>query len=103
MSYKRTGLNELIVLILSSILLLAGAGAAVADIKLPAIIGDNMVLQQGGKVSIWGWAEPGEEVTGGVNWRSMKFAVKADKDGKWSFRLNPPKGERPFEMTFTRS
>ena len=83
------------------ILVLASAGVAVADIRLPAIIGDNMVLQQGGKVSIWGWAEPGEEVTVGVSWRSMKFAVKADKDGKWSFRLNPPKGDGPFEMTFT--
>jgi len=68
MSYKRSHLNERILLILSSILLLAGAGAAVADVKLPAVIGDNMVLQQGGKVSIWGWADPGEEVTAGVSW-----------------------------------
>jgi sialate O-acetylesterase len=83
------------------ILVLVGVGAAVADIKLPAIIGDNMVLQQGGKVAIWGWAEPGEEVMVGVSWRSMKWAVKADKDGKWSFRLNPPKGDGPFEMTFS--
>ena len=101
MSYKRTGLNEHIVLILSSILLLACAGAAVADIKLPAIIGDNMVLQQGGKVSIWGWADSGEEVTAGVSWNSMKWSVTADKDGKWSFRLNPPKAGRPHEMTLT--
>ena len=45
-------------LLMVSILLLAGAGAAFADVKLPAVIGDNMVLQQGGKVSIWGWADP---------------------------------------------
>ena len=32
---------------------------ASADVKLPAIIGDNMVLQQGMKVPIWGWAAPG--------------------------------------------
>ena len=76
-------------LILISILLLVGTGAAVADIKLPAIIGDNMVLQQGGKVSIWGWADPGEEVTVGVSWNSMKFAVTADKDGKWTFKIKP--------------
>ncbi len=101
MSYKRSSLNKHIVLILSSILLLACAGAAVADIKLPAIIGDNMVLQQGGKVSIWGWADPGEEVTVGVSWNSMKFAVTADKDGKWSFRINPPKAGGPYEMTLT--
>jgi len=101
MSYKRTGLSEKIVLILSSILLFACAGAAVADIKLPAIIGDNMVLQRSGKVSIWGWADPGEEVTVGVSWNSMKWAVTADKDGKWSFRINPPKAGGPHEMTLT--
>jgi len=101
MNYKRTGLNENIVLILSLILLLTGSGAAFADVKLPAIIGDNMVLQQGGKVSIWGWADPGEEVMVGVSWRSMKWAVTADKDGKWSFQMNPPKAGGPHEMTLT--
>jgi len=101
MSYMRTGLSEKIVLILSTILLFACAGAAVADVKLPAIIGDNMVLQQGGKVSIWGWADPGEEVMVGVSWNNMKFGVTANKDGKWSFRMNPPKAGGPYEMTLT--
>ena len=101
MSYKRSGFNGHIVLILSSILLLVIAGAAVADIKLPAIIGDNMVLQQGGKVPIWGWADPGEEVTAGVSWNNTKLAVKADKDGKWTIKINPPKAGGPYEMTLT--
>ena len=101
MSYKRSKLNEHIVLILSLILLLIGAGTAVADVKLPAVIGDNMVLQQGGKVSIWGWAEPGEEVMAGVSWHSMKWAVTADKDGKWSFQMTPPEAGGPYEMTLT--
>jgi sialate O-acetylesterase len=83
------------------ILLFAGAGAAFADIRLPAVIGDNMVLQQGGKVAIWGWADPNEEVMVGVSWHSMKWAVTADKDGKWSFKMNPPKSGGPYEMTLT--
>ena len=88
-------------LLIVSILLLAGAGAAVADVKLPAVIGDNMVLQQGGKISIWGWADPNEEVMAGVSWNSMKWAVTADKDGKWAFRMNPPKAGGPYEMTIS--
>jgi len=86
---------------LSLVLLLAGAGAAFADVKLPAVIGDNMVLQQGGKISIWGWADPGEEVMAGVSWHSMKWAVTADKDGKWAFKMNPPKAGGPYEMTIS--
>jgi sialate O-acetylesterase len=86
---------------LSLVLLLAGTGAVYADVKLPAIIGDDMVLQQGGTVPIWGWADPGEEVMVGISWNSMKWAVTADKDGKWLFRMNAPKVGGPYEMTLT--
>jgi sialate O-acetylesterase len=102
MSYKRIkligGLKPTL-LIVVSVLLLTSAGAALADVKLPAVIGDNMVLQQGGKVSIWGWAEPGEEVMAGVSWHTMRWGVTADKDGKWAFKMNAPKVGGPYEMT----
>jgi len=101
MSYEKGKLNEHVVLILSLIMMLAGAGITFADIKLPAIIGDNMVLQQSGKVAIWGWADPDEEVMVGVSWHSMKWAVTADKDGKWSFKMNAPEVGGPYEMILT--
>ena len=101
MSYEKGKLNEHVVLILSLIMMLAGAGITFADIKLPAIIGDNMVLQQGGKVAIWGWADPDEEVMVGVSWHSMKWAVTADKDGKWSFKMNAPEVGATYEMILT--
>ena len=85
--------------IVSFALLLASTGVVCADVKLPAVIGDNMVLQQGRKLSIWGWAEPGEEVTAGVSWHSMSWAVTADRNGKWVFKMNPPKAGGPYEMT----
>jgi len=74
-------------------------GGALADIKLPAIIGDNMVLQQGKAVAIWGWAEPGEEVMASVSWQPMQWGVKADKDGKWRFNVTSPKAGGPYEIT----
>jgi hypothetical protein len=46
-----------VIFALVAVLILAGA-TAYADVKLPAIIGDNMVLQQGVKAPIWGWADP---------------------------------------------
>ena len=60
-----------------------------------------MVLQRDMKVPIWGWAEPGEEVTVSVSWHSMEWAVTADKNGKWKFKMTPPQAGGPYEMTLS--
>lgn len=52
-----------------------------ADVKLPAIISDRMVLQAETTAPIWGWAEPGEEVT--VTLGKTTKTTKADATGKW--------------------
>jgi len=52
-----------------------------AEVRLPSIIGSHMVVQQGMKVPIWGWAEPGERVT--VAMRDKTATAVADKTGKW--------------------
>jgi len=101
MNQKRVRFSETIVLSVFVVLLLVSAGAALGDVKLPAVISDNMVLQGNKKVSIWGWAKPGEEVMVGVSWHSMKWAVTADKDGKWMFKMNSPKTGGPYEMTIS--
>lgn len=44
------------------LLVLCPAPAMLAEVKLPAILADNMVLQQGCELPVWGWAEPGEMV-----------------------------------------
>src|SRR5262245_29999500 len=57
---------------------------AAADVKLPVIFSDHMVLQQGIELPFWGWAEPGEEVTVTVAGKSV--TTKADDKGKWSVK-----------------
>ena len=52
-----------------------------ADVKLPALISDHMVLQQEAKANVWGRAEPGEKVT--VKLGDKSAEATADKDGKW--------------------
>ena len=99
MDRKRTTSIASNLMVLSLAVLLAGSGVVVADVKLPAIIGDNMVLQQGRPVSIWGWAEPDERVTVNVSWRSMSWTVTTGQNGKWSFKVTPPKAGGPYEMT----
>ena len=56
-----------------------------AAVKLPSILDSHMVLQQGEPVPVWGWADPGEEVT--VTFRNAKVSAKAGKDGKWQVKL----------------
>jgi sialate O-acetylesterase len=101
MSLRRTSLGVRVCSVVFGILLSAGAGSVVADIRLPCVIGDNMVLQQGKKATIWGWAMPGEEVMVEISWNSMRWAVKADEEGKWMFKMNPPEPGGPYEMTLS--
>ncbi len=60
--------------------------AAQAEIKLPAIIGDNMVLQQKQANPIWGWDTPGTDVT--VKFAGQTKTAKAGADGKWTVKLD---------------
>jgi sialate O-acetylesterase len=68
MKDKRIHFSKAIVLQVLLVLLLLSKTAIFAEVKLPAIIGDNMVLQQGKQTPIWGWAEPGEKVTVSGSW-----------------------------------
>jgi len=95
---NKNGVSKRMILAVG-LFVLSAVGTVVADIRLPAVIGDNMVLQQGKKVSIWGWAEPNEEVMVGVSWHGMKWGVRASTDGKWMFKMNAPKAGGPYEIT----
>jgi len=79
-------------------LLALGAGSALyAQVRLPKLVGDNMVLQQNTRLPLWGWASPGERVT--VSFQSQQVTAKAGKDGKWTVALAPVPAGGPFEMT----
>ncbi len=98
MSYKIIGFGKRVVLILSLVLLLVNAGAVFADVKLPAVISDNMVLQRGMEVPIWGWAEPGEKIEVRFGFYSYGWRTTTDKDGKWMVKIGPLRTGGPFEM-----
>jgi len=58
-----------------------------ADVKLPPIFSDHMVIQSDVPVHVWGWAEPGEKVT--VKLATKEAAVTTGTDGKWRLQLEP--------------
>ena len=79
-------------------LVAAASGPLSANVKLPAIISDHMVLERSAKVPLWGWADPGEDVKISLNGTSA--ATKADAEGKWiavlDLKDSPP---GPFELS----
>ncbi|MBW8036269.1 MAG: sialate O-acetylesterase [Planctomycetes bacterium] len=73
---------------------------AIADIKLPAVIADNMVLQQKSNAPIWGWADPGEKIAVSTSWKKSAKTTTG-KDGKWKLKLRTPKAGGPYDITIT--
>ncbi len=59
--------------------------SARAELKLPAIFGDNMVLQQQQAVPVWGWSTPGAKIT--VKFAGQSQSAVADASGKWLVKL----------------
>ena len=70
--------------------------AAFAQVRLPQLISDGMILQRDVPVNVWGWATPGEQITIGFNGR--KYKVKAGPDSTWQIRLEAMKAGGPFTM-----
>lgn len=73
-----------------------------AELKLPAIIGDHMVLQQKQANPIWGWDKPGTKVT--VTFAGQTQAATAGADGKWTVKLGAaPANATPQTLTIAGS
>ena len=68
-----------------------------AQLRLPGIFGDSMVLQRGMAIPIWGWADKGEKITVQFN-RQKKNTITAD-DGKWKLQLDAETAGGPFQLT----
>ena len=64
-----------------------------AEIRLPSLIGDNMVLQQNANVRIWGWSFPHNTITLSATWLNQSLAVKSDKTGYWEVVVPTPKAD----------
>lgn len=81
-------------------LLLLGLAASLhADVTLPAVISDHMVLQQGAEAPIWGWADPGESVT--VKIGAATKSTTADSEGDWSIKLPIQQPGDPTTLTIS--
>lgn len=67
-----------------------------ADVRLPALISDHMVLQADNPTPIWGWANPGESVT--VTLDNASVSTTADQTGNWNVKLPPHPVGGPHQL-----
>ena len=80
-------------------ILLLFASTLFAQLELPALFSDNMVLQQQFEAPFWGWANTGEIVIAKGSWNNTAIEVETNTNGKWSLKLPTPKAGGPYIVT----
>ena len=72
-----------------------------AKVRLPHMIGDNMILQQNTEARLWGWDKPGQSVSVTVSWNQQVYTTKTDKNGRWQVKvMTPAASYQPLSITF---
>ena len=69
-----------------------------SQLKLPAILTSNMVIQRDISASIWGWAAPGEKISVAASW-GESAKTQTGTDGNWKVKLPTPKAGGPHTIT----
>ncbi|GIW86243.1 MAG: 9-O-acetylesterase [Isosphaeraceae bacterium] len=82
--------------VLMVVAFVADAGTAWADVRVPSLFGSHMVLQREQENPVWGWAEPGEEVTVQIGPQSQ--TTRAGADGRWRVKLAPMAAGGPYVL-----
>jgi sialate O-acetylesterase len=85
--------------LISFLIAFAFSQYAQADVKLPKLISDGMVLQRDKPLKIWGWASPGEKVT--VSFIKKNYSVVTGTDGKWQIITKAISAGGPYDMTIS--
>ena len=65
-------------------------------LRLPALVGDGMVLQRDMAIPVWGWASPGAVIT--VDFNGKTYHAVTGSDGKWMLKLAKQKAGGPYEL-----
>ena len=66
-----------------------------AEVKLPAIVSSNMVLQRNTTVVLWGWSDAKEKITIEASWLKEIMNIKADNEGNWRIEVKTTNSKEP--------
>ncbi|MEO6637554.1 MAG: sialate O-acetylesterase [Ginsengibacter sp.] len=70
-----------------------------AEVRLPAIIGNHMVLQQNSEIKLWGWCDPSEKIKVTSSWNNGTDSTIGIADGKWMLTMKTPTAGGPYTVT----
>ncbi len=74
-----------------------------ANIRLPAVIGSHMVLQQRSAVTVWGWSDVSEKVKLRTTWDTTTYTTTGSTSAKWEIKINTPVAGGPYQVTIEGS
>ena len=87
------------ILLLSGALLVPSSSDADQDVlRLPAVIGDSMVLQRDRTVALWGWDRPGQDLQVRADWLETGVLARAGEDGRWQVSVKTPGAGGPHSI-----
>lgn len=89
------------ILFLAAILFPALFLRSAAQVRLPRLVRDSMILQRNVPVNIWGWASPGETIS--IRFHGKRFKATTAGDGRWSVKLPPLQAGGPYTMSIDAS
>lgn len=72
-----------------------------AKVKLPAIIGSGMVLQQKAKANLWGWSAPSQKVTIRTSWDNKTYTTTSSSKGEWTSQVQTPSAGGPYTIVIS--
>lgn len=75
------------------------SGTMMANVSLPNIFGDNMVLQRNSEVKIWGWGNPKEEIKLVSSWNNQEYRVTANNQAQWELKIKTPEAGGPYTIS----
>ena len=84
-------------------------GVSLAELEVPSLFSDHMVLQRGMQISIWGKATPNDKITvklspeqsAQATGKQIEVQCKASEDGRWKATLPPMDAGGPYELIIT--
>ncbi|MCL1938933.1 MAG: sialate O-acetylesterase [Candidatus Azobacteroides sp.] len=78
------------------VFLLFAAGLVPAQVRLPQLISDGLVLQRESPIKIWGWASAGEAIQ--LTFKNIPYKTSANADGQWEIQLPSQKAGGPYTI-----